>query len=144
MELHEKATSGEVTIAFDDDLNKYLKEIVESALQWFEFYNYQLADADDISKPNDNEEEKINTKDDEEREEDSNNDESDYSVSDEDIKILKRWIKYKTCLFEREVKKLKQKWSYYNVLNDSTEKNPKKATILQNQRWRGMCKKQNV
>jgi hypothetical protein len=47
-------------------------------------------------------------------------------------------------LFEREVKKLKQKWSYYNVLNDSTEKNPKKATILQNQRWRGMCKKQNV
>ncbi len=31
-ELHEKATSGEVTIAFDDDLNKYLKEIVESAL----------------------------------------------------------------------------------------------------------------
>lgn len=103
-----------------------------------------MADTDDISKPNNNEEEKINTKDDEEREEDSNNDESDYSVSDEDIKILKRWIKYKTRLFEREVKKLKQKWSYYNVLNDSTEKNPKKATILQNQRWRGMCKKQNV
>ncbi len=45
-------------------------------------------------------------------------------VSDADTETPKRQIKYKAHFFEGEVKKLKQKGSYYDVLNGSTDENP--------------------